>query len=57
MCGSYILIFLLFFQVTKETHMYSGKIEEREEGGTPEIIGCIRAAIAFQLKQVNIGLP
>lgn len=31
------------------TH-YSSNLEKRESGGTPDIIGCIRAGMAFQLK-------
>jgi hypothetical protein len=34
--------------------MYEADIEHREEGGTPDIIGCIRAGLVFQLKQ-SIG--
>ncbi|XP_071165598.1 probable cysteine desulfurase isoform X1 [Mytilus edulis] len=40
--------------VTKQIHCYSSNIEDREEGGTPDIIGCIRAGLVFQLKQ-NVG--
>ena len=36
--------------VTNRNHLYSQDIESREEGGTPEIIGSIRAGMAFQLK-------
>mmetsp|Transcript_20270 Transcript_20270/g.49747 ORF Transcript_20270/g.49747 Transcript_20270/m.49747 type:complete len:471 (-) Transcript_20270:135-1547(-) len=32
------------------SHEYVDNIEEREEGGTPEIIGSIRAGLVFQLK-------
>jgi selenocysteine lyase/cysteine desulfurase len=36
--------------VTDKDHVYLNKIQEREEGGTPDIVGCIRAGLAFQLK-------
>eukprot|EP00467_Chlorarachnion_reptans_P011684 CAMPEP_0114510750 /NCGR_PEP_ID=MMETSP0109-20121206/13977_1 /TAXON_ID=29199 /ORGANISM="Chlorarachnion reptans, Strain CCCM449" /LENGTH=702 /DNA_ID=CAMNT_0001690125 /DNA_START=301 /DNA_END=2410 /DNA_ORIENTATION=+ len=32
------------------SHEYVDNIEEREEGGTPEILGSIRAGLVFQLK-------
>lgn len=32
-------------------HRYLEDIEQREEGGTPEILGAIRAGLVFQLKQ------
>ena len=32
-------------------HSYTSIIEEREEGGTPDIIGSIRCALVFKLKQ------
>ena len=38
------------FQVTLDTHLYLKDIEEREEGGTPSIVGSIRAGMVFQLK-------
>jgi selenocysteine lyase/cysteine desulfurase len=37
--------------VSKWGHGYIEDIEAREEGGTPEIIGAIRAGLAFQLKE------
>ena len=38
-------------------HMYTDILEEREEGGTPDIIGSIRCALAFKLKdQVGCDL-
>jgi selenocysteine lyase/cysteine desulfurase len=37
--------------VNTDEHRYLSDIEEREEGGTPEIIGAIRAGLAFQLKE------
>lgn len=36
--------------VTRTCHEYNYDIEIREEGGTPDIIGCIRAGLVFQLK-------
>ena len=36
--------------VTRTCHEYNYNIEIREEGGTPDIIGCIRAGLVFQLK-------
>ena len=36
--------------MTETGHRYLDNIEEREEGGTPAIVGSIRAALAFQLK-------
>lgn len=37
--------------VNPEEHRYLEDIEHREEGGTPEIIGAIRAGLVFQLKE------
>lgn len=36
--------------VTDRDQLYLSKIHEREEAGTPDIIGCIRAGLVFQLK-------
>ncbi|CAF1409262.1 unnamed protein product [Adineta steineri] len=36
--------------VTRTATEYNHSIEIREEGGTPDIIGCIRAGLVFQLK-------
>jgi selenocysteine lyase/cysteine desulfurase len=36
--------------VNSETHRYLDDPEQREEGGTPAIIGSIRAGLVFQLK-------
>lgn len=36
--------------VTRTSREYNYDIEIREEGGTPDIIGCIRAGLVFQLK-------
>lgn len=47
------LLFVCFFllQVTPSSHRYLKEIEIREEGGTPAIIGSIRAGLAMQLKE------
>lgn len=37
--------------VNDEEHIYVDKIEEREEAGTPNILGDIRAGLAFKLKR------
>ncbi len=37
--------------VNADEHRYLDVIEEREEGGTPDILGAIRAGLVFQLKQ------
>jgi len=42
------------FYVTHHTQRYLKEIEMREEGGTPDIVGSIRAGLVFQLKQ-SIG--
>ena len=39
--------------VTRETHAYTGNIEENQQGGTPAIIESIRAGMVFRLKQVR----
>lgn len=39
------------FYVTDKQHRYLSNREEREEGGTPDIMGSIRAGLAFHLKQ------
>lgn len=36
--------------VTDDDQLYLTKISDREESGTPDIIGCIRAGLVFQLK-------
>ncbi|MFT5733960.1 MAG: selenocysteine lyase/cysteine desulfurase [Planctomycetota bacterium] len=36
--------------VNPEDHAYLADIEHREEGGTPDIVGAIRAGLVFQLK-------
>ncbi|KAJ4458295.1 putative aminotransferase class V-fold PLP-dependent enzyme [Paratrimastix pyriformis] len=42
--------------VHSSNHFYEKAIEHREEGGTPDIIGCIRAGLVFRLK-TTIGVP
>jgi selenocysteine lyase/cysteine desulfurase/tRNA(Ile)-lysidine synthase TilS/MesJ/thiol-disulfide isomerase/thioredoxin len=42
------------FFVTDHGHTYLQNFEEREEGGTPDILGAIRCGLAFQLKE-NVG--
>ncbi len=37
--------------VTADSHAYLDDAEHREEGGTPEIVGAIRAGLAFKLKE------
>lgn len=37
--------------VDMTNHSYTNVIEEREEGGTPDIVGSIRCALAFKLKE------
>lgn len=39
------------FYVTTNSHRYLSNREEREEGGTPDIVGTCRCALAFRLKQ------
>ncbi|XP_078577250.1 cysteine desulfurase-like [Branchiostoma floridae x Branchiostoma japonicum] len=39
------------FFVTRQHQIYTKDVVERWEGGTPNIVGCIRAGLAFQLKQ------
>ncbi|MFU8840576.1 MAG: aminotransferase class V-fold PLP-dependent enzyme [Nitriliruptoraceae bacterium] len=37
--------------VNAHEHRYLDELEEREEGGTPDIVGAVRAGLVFQLKQ------
>ena len=37
--------------VSGTEHAYVHDVEAREEGGTPDIVGAVRAALAFQLKE------
>lgn len=39
--------------MTPSTQSYFKEPEFREEGGTPNIVGCIRAGLAMQLKEVS----
>lgn len=39
------------FFVTEQDHRYLSNREEREEGGTPDILGSIRLGLAFEIKQ------
>ncbi|XP_078658655.1 uncharacterized protein LOC144904007 isoform X1 [Branchiostoma floridae x Branchiostoma belcheri] len=39
------------FFVSKHNQVYLKNVVERWEGGTPNIVGCVRAGLAFQLKQ------
>ena len=41
--------------VNRVDHDYLADIEHREEGGTPDIVGSIRAGLVFQLKEA-VGL-
>ena len=45
--------FFMFLKVTPEGHHYFRNVEMREEGGTPDIVGSIRAGLAMQLKMVR----
>ena len=42
-----------FVQVTPTDHRYFQSKVVREEGGTPAIVGAIRAGLAMRLKQVR----
>jgi selenocysteine lyase/cysteine desulfurase len=45
------------FYVTDTHHRYLENLEEREEAGTPNILGAIRAGLAFHVKEsVGVGL-
>ncbi|GLD96889.1 hypothetical protein PINS_up005572 [Pythium insidiosum] len=39
------------FFVTERDHRFLSRVEEREEGGTPDIVGSIRLGLAMQVKQ------
>lgn len=41
--------------VTRSEHKFSYDVEVREEGGTPNILGIIRAAIPLQLQVCTNG--
>jgi selenocysteine lyase/cysteine desulfurase len=38
------------FYVTDTAHRYLANREEREEGGTPDLVGAVRTALALRLK-------
>ena len=41
------------FFVTRKDHRYLQDEEMREEGGTPRVVGIVRAALTMKLKQVS----
>ena len=41
------------FFVGRNNHRYLQDEEMREEGGTPRLVGIVRAALALELKQVG----
>lgn len=41
--------------VSRDIKKYSDNLEVRESGGTPNILGCIKAGLVFQLKDELIG--
>ena len=43
------------FFVTSDRHRYLENLEEREEGGTQNILGIIRSGLVFQLKR-SVGV-
>ena len=43
------------FFVTEHDHRYLGNLEEREEAGTPDIIGAIRCGLVMRLKE-SVGV-
>ncbi|MES1914501.1 MAG: hypothetical protein MHM6MM_006564 [Cercozoa sp. M6MM] len=43
------------FFVSDDSHRFLGNFEEREEGGTPNIVGAIRAGLAFRVKE-SVGV-
>ena len=40
--------------VVQKQHRFSHSVEEREEGGTPNILGVIRAAIPMQARACQV---
>ena len=46
-------IYLPCEQVTRKDHEFLNNIEEREEGGTPAIVGALRIGLVMQLKHVS----
>ena len=49
-CDSFVFI-PFECQVRRDSHRYLQEAEMREEGGTPAIVGAVRAGLAFQLKE------
>ena len=47
----YVTNHSLHVQVTPGDHRYFKEVELREEGGTPSIVGSIRAGLVVQLKE------
>jgi selenocysteine lyase/cysteine desulfurase/tRNA(Ile)-lysidine synthase TilS/MesJ len=45
------------FYVTCDGHRYLSNREEREEGGTPDIVGAVRAGLALRLKRLASIAP
>ena len=43
------------FFVTEQDHRYLGNLEEREEAGTPDIVGSIRCGLAMRVKE-SVGV-
>ena len=41
------------FYVTQETHKFTTNRIERWEGRTPDVIGCVRAGMAFMVKRMG----
>ena len=37
--------------MSRDDHRYLKQVEMREEGGTPSIVGAVRAGLVFQLKE------
>lgn len=37
-------------QVSRTSHTYLKEVEYREEGGTPDVVGAVRLALAFKVK-------
>ena len=49
---AYVFVFIPR-KVSRTTHTYLSETELREEAGTSDIVGGIRAGLAVQLKQVS----
>ncbi|MGB1597570.1 MAG: aminotransferase, partial [Promethearchaeia archaeon] len=37
------------FYVSSETHSYLQHVEHREEAGTPDTVGCVRAGLVYHV--------